>query len=257
MGRAVTEESVEYGQVIVKMSRALGLREASGLVRIDDGSFLVVDDERGIFHCTCDGKSVQLDAGKELVDLEGIAITPDGMSVCVLSEEDGGVWRYRVDGSSLHGGEQLGVLPQLSKKKNRGWEGIAFAAAGTLDTGSVLLAAHQAKPRRVGLFDADTLEQGALLRLPKDARKAIGELNDIAVGANGRILLLSGKSGRIAEMRLESGTLVLVRVYCIETSKQDVPEGISVDAEDSVWICTDGKGMLRQLELKPTHFDSD
>lgn len=245
----MTEKSVEYGQVIVRSSRTLGLKEASGLVRVGDGSFLVVDDEHGIFHCTSDGKSVQLDTGRDLIDLEGIAITPDGRFICILSEDDGGVWRYRIDGNRLHGGERLGKLPPLSKKKNRGWEGIAFAAAGSLDMRTVLLAAHQAKPRRVGLFDPDTLEQRALLRLPKGVRKAIGELNDIAVDANGRILLLSGKTGRIAEMRLESGTLALIRVYRIETSKDDVPEGISVDAEGRVWICTDGEGMLWQLEL--------
>jgi secreted PhoX family phosphatase len=43
----------------------------------------------------------------------------------------------------------------------------------------------------------------------------------------------------------------LVRVYVIETSKQDVPEGISIDSESRVWVCTDGMGMLHQIELEP------
>lgn len=60
-----------------------------------------------------------------------------------------------------------------------------------------------------------------------------------------------GKAGRTAELRLESGKLALMRVYRVETSKGDVPEGISVDAEGRVWVCTDGEGMLRQLELGP------
>lgn len=246
----MTGKKVEYRQARLLETQPLGVREASGLACLDDGSFLVVDDEDGIFHCTSGGTSVQLDPGRDLTDPEGIAITPDGLFVCVLSEDDGSVWRFRIEGNDLRDQERLGELGQLSKKKNGGWEGIAFAAPGTFAARAVLLAVHQVKPRRLGLFDAETLEQLALLRLPKDARGAIGELNDIAVDPSGRILLLSGKSGCIAEMRLEAEALALVRVYRIETSRQDVPEGISIDAEARVWVCTDGKGMLRQLELE-------
>jgi hypothetical protein len=46
------------------------------------------------------------------------------------------------------------------------------------------------------------------------------------------------------------GPLPLVRVYRIESSEGDVPEGISIDAEGRVWLCTDGKGVLYQLELE-------
>ena len=115
----------------------------------------------------------------------------------------------------------------------------------------VVVAAHQVNPRRIGLFDAETLEQHAVMRLPKKVRKVIGELNDIAVDTDGRILLLSGKSGFIAEMLFEDEELSLVYFYRIETSKNDVPEGISIDANGHVWICTDGGGMLRRLELAP------
>jgi sugar lactone lactonase YvrE len=44
--------------------------------------------------------------------------------------------------------------------------------------------------------------------------------------------------------------LSLVRVYRIESSEGDVPEGISIDAEGRVWLCTEGKGVLYQLELE-------
>jgi len=241
---------MKYGKVSVKAMRALGVQEASGLAPAADGAFFVVDDERGVFHCPPDGDSVNLDLGEGFTDLESIAITPDGKQALVLAEHDGGIWRFCVDDHNLRGGARLGSLPRLSEKKNRGWEGIAFAAAGTLAEHMELVAVHQAKPRRIGLFDAETLTQQSLLRLPKDARKAIGELNGVAIDAGGRILLLSGKSGRIAEMRLEDQALSLVRVYRIESSESDVPEGISIDAEGRVWLCTDGKGMLYQLELE-------
>jgi uncharacterized protein YjiK len=248
---AVAGNKVKYGRARLKAERALGVQEASGLAPIGDGSFFVVDDEHDIFRCMPDGDSEQLDAGKGMADLEGIAITPDGKHAYVLSERDGSVWRFGIDGGDLCDGERLGNLPQLTKKKNHGWEGIAFAAAGTFVERMEVVAAHQLNPRSIGLFDAETLVQRAAMRLPKEARKVIGELNDIAVDADGRILLLSGRSGHIAEMRLDDEELSLVRVYRVETSKHDVPEGISIDAEGRVWICTDGEGMLRQLELTP------
>lgn len=233
----------------MKVERPLGVQEASGLASIGDDSFLVVDDEDGIFRCMADGDPEQLDAGKGMTDLEGIAITPDGMYAYVLSERDGSIWRFSIDGVDLSDGERLGNLPRLSKKKNQGWEGIAFAKAGTFVEHMEVVAVHQVNPRSIGLFDAETLEQRAMMRLPKKVRKVIGDLNDVAVDADGHILLLSGKSGLIAEMQLEDEELTLVRFYRVETSKRDVPEGISIDAKGRVWICTDGEGMLRQLEL--------
>lgn len=247
----MARDKVKYGKAHVRTEHVLGVQEASGLARIADGSFLVVDDEHGVFRCIPGDDPELLDAGQGMADLEGITITPDGSYVYILSERDGSVWRFAVDGGSLRLGKQLGHLPRLSKKKNNGWEGIALVAAGTFVERMEIMAAHQVNPRKIGLFDAETLEQRALMRLPKDARKVIGELNDIAVSQDGRILLLSGKSGHIAEMRLEDEDLSLVCVYHVEVSKHDVAEGISIDAEGSVWICTDGGGMLRQLELTP------
>jgi len=241
----------KHGRAYLMTSRALGVQEASGLAPVGDGSFLVVDDEHGIFRCSPDGASVQLDAGKGLADLEGIVVTPDGRHAYVVSERDGSIWRFVVEGDGLGAGERLGQLPQLSKKRNQGWEGVAFAPAGTLSEQMTLVAAHQVKPRRIGLFDPETLELHMLLKLPKAARKTIGELNDIAIDADGRILLLSGKSGYIAEMYLGGESLSLARVYSIKTDSDDVPEGISIDAAGRVWICTDGKGMLRELKLEP------
>jgi uncharacterized protein YjiK len=247
----VAIDKIEYGKVHVKTEHALGVQEAGCLAPMGDGSFLVVDDDHGVFRCVPGDDPKPLGGGKGMADVEGITITPDGHSAYVLSERGGSVWRFAVDDAGLHDGNRLGKLPRLSNKKNKGWEGIAFVAAGTFAEKMAIMAVHQKSPRRIGLFDAETLEQHSVMRLPKNARKVLGELNDIAVGRDGRILLLSGKSGRIAEVRLEGEKLSLVCVYRVETSKHDVPEGISIDAEGAVWICTDGEGMLRQLDLTP------
>jgi uncharacterized protein YjiK len=117
---------MKFGKVSVKAKRALGVPEASGLALAADGGFFVVDDERGIFHCPPDGNSVNLDAGEGLTDLEGIAITPDGRHALVLTEHDGGIWRFSVDDNEFRGRERLGRLPRLSGKKNQGWEGMLY-----------------------------------------------------------------------------------------------------------------------------------
>ncbi len=240
------------GKVKLLSERALEVQEASGVAPLADGRFLVIDDEAGVFLCSEGDGPVPLEAGRALSDLEGICMAPDGTTVYLQVERDGSVWRYRWEQDTLIGPHRMGKLPRLSKKKNQGWEGITFAPAGTVSERELLVAAHQVGPRRIGLFCSETLEQRALLRLPKQARKALGELNDLTIdlpGGNGHILVLSGKAGRIAELAFDGKKLELVRVYRIETAKDDVPEGIAMAAEGRVWVVTDGEGMLRELEL--------
>jgi uncharacterized protein YjiK len=237
------------GKAINRRVFALGVREASGLEAIGNDTFLVVDDEHGIFRCVAGTPPQQLDAGKGLGDLEGIAVDADGSHAYTVSEHDGSIRRFSLTDDHLDCGERLGQLPRLSKNKNRGWEGVALTTVDGDAAQLQLVAVHQAKPRRIGLFDAATLQQRALFRLPKKVRKTIGELSDVAVDQNGRVLLLSGKSGHIVEMQLRGKALLLVHIYRCATSSDDVPEGICIDSAGRIWICTDGKGELRELEL--------
>ena len=112
-----------------------------------------------------------------------------------------------------------------------------------------LVAVHQTGPRRIGIFDLEALSPQALLRLPKDARKLLGDLNDVAVSATGRLFVLSGKTGILAELELDGVQLELVRTYKVANNKNDVPEGITFDRQGRLWLVTDGEGHARQLEL--------
>jgi uncharacterized protein YjiK len=229
----------------------LGVQEASGLAELDAQTLLVVDDEAGIFRWNENAGAVPLDAGRGLSDLEGICLDSERRHAYVLVEQDGSIWRYAIARDELHGGERLGCLPRLSKKKNNGWEGLAWAAAGSLNEKALLVAAHQTKPRTVGFFCPRTLEPQTTFRLPKNTRKELGELNDIAVlPQSGELLALSGKSGRIARLEVCGSELKTSCFYRIATSKQDVPEGIAVAANGDVLICSDGKGFLRRLLLE-------
>lgn len=53
----------------------------------------------------------------------------------------------------------------------------------------------------------------------------------------------------MADMRFAGGELSLAGIYRFKSSKNDVPEGISIDAAGRVWVCTDGKGLLHEVEL--------
>jgi len=233
---------------------ALGVQEASAVAIIADDTFLVVDDEAGIFRCTPGDDPVQLAVGSALSDLEGICVSGDGTGAFVLGERDGSVWRFQLADGELSDGLRLGKLPRLAtktkKKKNQGWEGIAFAIAGTFSDHDELVAVHQVGPRRVGLFDAETLEPRLTLRLPKAARKGLGDLNDVAIHPEtAHLFVLSGKAGAIGELSVDDDALELVQIHSVETARDDVPEGLTFDSAGRLWLVTDGEGMLRELKL--------
>jgi uncharacterized protein YjiK len=238
------------GSTRICEERPIGVQEASAVAYIDGNRFLVVDDEHGIFRCVPDEDPVPLEAGKGFADLEGICLDTDRRHAYVLAERDGSVWRFAHRDGELSSGERLGKLPRLNKKKNRGWEGIYFAPAGTFSDADELVGVHQDKPRRVGFFDAATLAERSCLRLPKPARKALGDLNDVAIHPKSHhLFVVSGKEGRLGELRITDGELELVRVYPLDTEKDDVPEGITFDSDGRMFIVTDGEGMLREMRL--------
>ena len=240
-----------YGKAVLIEETNLGVQEASGLAQLSEDTLLVVDDEAGVFHCTIGGEAAPLDAARGLSDLEGICMAPDATHAYVLAERDGSVWRYAVSEGDLLDGERLGRLPRLAKKKNNGWEGLAWAPAGAVSEKSELVAAHQTKPRQIGFFSPETLECRAMIQLPKDARKELGDLNDLTIlPESGHLLVLSGKAGRMAEFAVRGSKLETICFYRIATSKDDVPEGITLSMSGEVWICTDGEGHLRRVRLE-------
>ena len=233
----------------VVLEHATGVEEASGVAPLNDGSFLIVDDERGVFVFEPGEKAEPADgAGRDWADLEGVCASED--AAWILAERDGGVWRFARDGKLLRDGERIGALPKIGQRKNGGWEGLDYVAPGGLADGARLLAVHQEKPRQVVVVDPHSLAIERSARIPKDARKALGDLNDIAFDTKTKeVLVLSGKSGRLARLRWHDDELVLVAVHRVDTSKKDVPEGLAFDAEGRLWLVTDGEGWLRQIRL--------
>jgi len=233
----------------VLSERPTGVQEASAVAPLPGGRFLLVDDEKGIFRWD-DDAATRLEAGVGLKDLEGICVSHDGSEAFVLSERDGAVWHFALADGELSQGHRLGALPRLNRRRNQGWEGISHVATGFFADAPELVAVHQTKPQQVGFFDAATLEPHALLRLPKRARKRLGDLNDVTVLPDSRhLMVVSGKTGLLAELTLKKGKLELLRLYRIATSKHDVPEGLAAAGLRRLWLVTDGEGMLRELQL--------
>ncbi|HHH27001.1 MAG TPA: hypothetical protein ENK57_01450 [Polyangiaceae bacterium] len=234
----------------VSVEHALGVQEASAVARLPSGRFLVVDDEKGVFRCSLGtGESADaelLEAARGLSDLEGICLDGEGTTAWLLAERDGAVWKHAVEDDDLRPGRRVGTLPNLNKRKNHGWEGVGFAPAGSVAPAATLVAVHQTKPRCLGLFDVETLRPQRLLHLPKDAKKTLGELNDVTVSRDGFLVVVSGKAGVVAELKVADDALEIGRVARIEHD-DDVPEGITFDAEGRLWIVTDGRGWLREI----------
>lgn len=228
----------------------LGVAEASAVAALDDDTFLVVSDELGLCLCRPGRDPVRVPTLERLEDLEGVCMHADRSAVYALAERGGIVWRFPFAAGTLGAGEQLGALPHIGHGKNQGWEGIDHVAAGVLGEADTLVAVHQTGPRRIGLFDRQTLAPRALLKLPKQAKRVLDDLNDVTVDpATHHLFVLSGKAGWIAELQLVEGELDLVCTYPVDTAKRDVPEGITFDRRGRLWVVTDGKGMLRELRL--------
>ena len=227
----------------------LAVAEASGVAPLPDGRFLVADDDNGLQLCDRNGGAVPL-APRIVGDLEGVCLAADGRTVYVLCERNGTVWRARLSGGAFVDVRTLGCLPRIGGR-NRGWEGIC-CATGHWYEGDALLAVHQRKPCAVGLFSLPHLVEVRRLSLPrhKKLRKALGDLNDLAVHPhNGHMYVLSGRAGRVAEFSLKGDALKLEQLWCIDSAKRDVPEGLGFDTHARLWLVTDGKGRLRQLRL--------
>lgn len=234
----------------------LAVTEASGIAALPDGSFLVVDDDRGLFRVTSDGEATLLlaaDAEKNFGGLEGVCLSSRRDSLYCLSERKGHVIRIpmQIQGTALRLGaaERLGKLPPIGKKENKGWEGICIC----LDKGrDLLVAVHQDHPRAVGLFDLPSLDPIAVKELAGPVKARLDNLSDVAMDhRTGRLLLLSGKSQRLLEIDFTPTpsltTFHLFTVRDLPLTADERPEGVCFDAADRLVVVTDGSGKPGKL----------
>lgn len=232
--------------------RQLPLRGASGVASVD-GALFIVEDDDGIFRVK--GKDAELWAGRKthpaLGDLEGIAADRTGKTLWALAENDGTVLAFSLRGSSRRP-KVVGRLTRPGSRKNKGFEGLAFLPARLSPSRRAsLIAVHEARPRRVGIFALPGLEQTHDLKLPPDAKDLLEDLADVTVDpVSGAVLLLSDQSRRVAVVRIAGGRLALVGSFDLPLGRKEKPEGIDFAGPARLMIVTDDSGKLLEFAVR-------
>jgi hypothetical protein len=227
---------------------------------------LIVDDEVGLRHvplpraplAPAASRDVRV-AGPRVVfrNAEGVAHDPARRSVLVLLER-GTIFELRLEGAaSLRLGEprEVGRLPRLRRGAGRGWEGLCVLPAATaLGRRAWLLAVHERKPRRLGIFSRKTLEVEAQLTVPATHGSGrIRDLSDVTIDpGTGHVLVLSDESCALFafELRCRRGAWRLefvARTPLPECEAGDrlQPEGLDFDRGGNLWIaCDRGRRLL-------------
>jgi hypothetical protein len=233
------------------MVENIAVPEASGIVGLSDGQDIIVDDDIGVFFLDRKMEAkLHLSAAKfdSLQELEGVALSSDKKNVYFLSENGGIVSRSLIEVNNgkfrLNDPEVLGSLRQLGKDKNKGYEGIAIFQ---IDNKDHLLAVHQEKPRALAIYSLPELKLKTMCKLPADLKQLLENLSDVAFDVNnGNILLLSGKSGRIVEVKAkikkDIEELEIIQVINIKGAFNSRPEGISLNNRGQIVVVTDGSG---------------
>ncbi len=242
----------------------LSVKEASGIAALPPKSpgqgFLVVDDDAGLFQVFSDGTANLLLSGNQkslFRGLEGITLSTDKRFVYCLEEGKGRVIRIPLDfeGSRVVLGhaEEVGRLPGISDKPNKGWEGITICFHQGRE---FLLAVHQESPRSLGLFGIPDLKPLFLRKLSHEAVMLLENLSDVAFDhRTGHLLLLSSKSRRLVEigfpLEADSDPGKVFAVRDLPLGKDEKPEGVCFDSSEGVVIVTDGGGKPGKLLRLP------
>jgi uncharacterized protein YjiK len=217
------------------------------------GALLVVEDDRGIFRVA--GRRATLWAGRELHpalgDLEGVAVDEANRRVWALAEEDGAVIALSLATASPRA-TLAGHLPRPGKQKNKGFEGLAFMPARVSPSRRAsLVAVHEGKPRRVGIFALPDLAQTHDLKLPDDAKELLADLADVTVDpVTGLLLLLSDQSRRIAVLWVIDRQLSLAGSYDLPLADDEKPEGVDFASPSRLLVVTDQTAKLLELSVR-------
>ncbi len=247
--RVMPGSRLTFGAVRV---RNLPVRGASAVAAIP-GALLVVEDDRGIYRV--ERGRARLWAGRDLHpalgDLEGLTVNEARTHVWALAEEDGAVISMRLR-DHLPRPVAIGHLPRPGRTKNKGFEGLAFMPARLSPSHRTsLVAVHEGKPRRVGIFALPDLELTHDLKLPGPIKDLLPDLADVTVDpVSGELLLLSDQSRRVVVVQVAGETLALSDSYDLPLGKKEKPEGLDFASPSRLLIVTDDSARLLEIEVR-------
>jgi uncharacterized protein YjiK len=236
----------------LKRERYLPVRGASAVAAVG-GALFVVEDDRGIYRVT--GSRARLWAGRDLHralgDLEGVAVDDKQTMLWALSENDGAVIAIPLRTTSPKP-KLIGYLPRPGTKKNKGFEGLAFLPARLSPSGRrSLVAVHEGKPRRVGVFALPDLEMTNEFKLPDEAKRLLKDLADVTVDpVTGQLLLLSDQSRRIVLTRIAGRELTLCGSYDLPLRRKEKPEGLDFASASRLLVVTDDSAKLLEMAVR-------
>jgi hypothetical protein len=234
--------------------RTLPIRGASAIAAIP-GGLLVVDDDEGIYRVAGGRATIwaSRDDHPALGDLEGIAADDAHGIVWAVSEEDGAVIALQLRGRSRRP-TLVGYLPRPGRRKNKGFEGLAFMPARLSPSRRAsLVVVHEHKPRRVQLFALPALTLTHDLKLPGSLKDVLDDLADVTVDvATGALLLLSDQSQRIAVTRIVDQRLTLLCTYDLPVSRGEKPEGLDFASPSRLLVVMDDSPKLLEISTSAT-----
>ncbi len=234
--------------------RTLPIRGASAVAAIP-GGVLVVEDDEGIYRVA--GGRATLWAGRDdhpaLGDLEGLATDETRGIAWAIAEEDGAVIALQLRGRSRQP-TLVGHLPRPGKRRNKGFEGLAFMPARQSPSRRAsLVVVNEQKPRRVQLFALPALTLTHDLKLPGELKDLLDDLADVTIDpVTGALLLLSHESQRIAVAGIVDRKLALIGSYDLPLSRKEKPEGLDFSSPSRLLVVMDDSAKLLEIAVRRT-----
>jgi uncharacterized protein YjiK len=226
-------------------TRPLAMRGASAVAAVPHVAFLAEDDD-GIYRLARGRLSLWAPASRHpaLADLEGLATDAKGRHVWALAEESGEV--VRVSGTARRSVVSLGRLVRPGRRRNKGYEGLAYLPRSLSPNGRAsLVAVHEGKPRRVGIFTLPDLVQTHDLKLPPEAKSALADLADVTADpVTGALLLLSEESRRIGVCLVRDEGLEMQSVTDIDVIDEARPEGLDFVTPSRLVVVTEAPATM-------------
>ncbi len=241
-----------------------GVKEASDVVGLPNGSFVVVGDRSDrITVVGPNGKARQVELpGLENGNsqLEGVAYDPERHHLFVSREESREVLRYEwnPDSDKPPKLEKTFELPK-GKRSNKGFEGLAYLSGDLSPTGKPqMLVAREGAPRQLSMLADGGGGKLADVKLEKEVYAVCRDFSAVAVDPKtGNVFLSSDESSTVAQVRLvRDGDVVrgkLVQSFPLRTGKDKAlerVEGLTFNGKGDLFVLTENDGELRQLNRR-------
>ena len=246
-----------------------GVKEASDVVALPGGRFLVVgdtSDKVGVISGDGFRKMVKLEGlpKHKASQFEGVAYDPVKKNLLLSREESRQILRYDWDPA----GDKEPKLKKtydysddLGGPANKGIEGLTWVSGKTSPTGRpALIGVQEGNPRELVVFDANGGGgKPRSIKLDEDAKKMCADLSAIALDpVSGQLFVTSDESSRVAQIQLVEGknhTLEAKLVSSFEVNDEKgkkLPriEGLTFNEKGDLYVLTENDGVLRRFERK-------